>query len=299
MPVAPSHRRGYDRAVERPDPAQEIERYLRTGETDVLSSAWPGNTFLEKAVNGEAALREALVAEVARRTEEAADPEALPTELTRFARERVAPMVRGLFPRGEQETVLDILGRSVVFLTPSNIARVLREARWPGTAWDLANLYLASVDAELLSEEAPSIVGLSEETTCYVPVEYFQVEDPFADFVVHEAAHVFHNVKRRTAGLEETRTREWLLDIDFRKRETFAYSCEAFSRIVALGESPTDRRRLLSELEGGPMPMTDRVDADEYVAILREAVLARNGWKRILERCSPPRAARRPRLGSV
>lgn len=29
-------------------------------------------------------------------------------------------------------------------------------------------------------------------------------EDEFADFVVHEAAHVFHNTKRRTLGLPET-----------------------------------------------------------------------------------------------
>jgi hypothetical protein len=35
------------------------------------------------------------------------------------------------------------------------------------------------------------------------------------------------------------------------------------------------------------MPSDDRVDADEYVDILREAVAARNGWKRILARCAP------------
>jgi hypothetical protein len=33
-------------------------------------------------------------------------------------------------------------------------------------------------------------------------------------------------------GLPETRTREWLLPIDFRKRETFGYACEAYARIV-------------------------------------------------------------------
>ena len=38
--------------------------------------------------------------------------------------------------------------------------------------------------------------------------------------------------ERRTVGLPETRQREWLLDIDFRKRETFAYACEAYSRIL-------------------------------------------------------------------
>jgi hypothetical protein len=107
--------------------------------------------------------------------------------------------------------------------------------------------------------------------------------------VVHEAAHIFHNCKRRTAGLAETRRREWLLDIEFRKRETFAYACETYSRIRELGQSPADRRRLLARLENeGPMP-PEAVDGDEYLEILGEAVAARNGWKKILSRCGPPR----------
>jgi len=36
------------------------------------------------------------------------------------------------------------------------------------------------------------------------------------------------------------------------------------------------------------MPADDHVDYDEYVDILRQAVAARNGWKRILEWCSAP-----------
>jgi hypothetical protein len=32
--------------------------------------------------------------------------------------------------------------------------------------------------------------------------------------------------------------------------------------------------------------------ADEFIDVLREAVLARNGWKRILERCTLPPARR-------
>jgi hypothetical protein len=35
------------------------------------------------------------------------------------------------------------------------------------------------------------------------------------------------------------------------------------------------------------MPADERVNTDEYMDILREAVTARNGWKRILQRCSP------------
>ncbi len=95
-------------------------------------------------------------------------------------------------------------------------------------------MYLLSVGAKLLGKKAARIVGMSEETTCYVSPDCVADEDDrFADFIVHEAAHIFHNCKRRTIGLRETLGKEWLLDIEFRKRETFAYSCEAYARIVA------------------------------------------------------------------
>jgi hypothetical protein len=195
-------------------------------------------------------------------------------------------MVRGLFPRAEQQTVLEVLSHSVVFLTPPNVDAVLRRARWHKIAWDLANLYLASFDAKLLAEDAPAIVGLSEETTCFVSAEYFRRESRFADFVVHEVAHIFHNCKRRTIGLRERRHREWLLDIDFARRETFAYAYEAYCRLLELSGHVQARRELLAELLTEPMPIQDKVDPGEYVDILREAIEARNGWKRILAGCA-------------
>ena len=133
---------------------------------------------------------------------------------------------------------------------------------------------------------------LSEETTCHVSVEYFDANNRFDDYVVHEAAHIFHNCKRETLGLNAIRHREWLLEIDFAKRETFAYACEAYSRILELGKTRSTRNRLLSELADGAMPPDERVHGAEYVDILREAVAAGNGWKSIRERCSPSRSPR-------
>jgi hypothetical protein len=153
----------------RKSPNKEIERYLRTGEHDQYYSAWPGNSFLDRANHGDAALRRALVAEVLRRTQHAAGPEVCADlDVVALTRTKVAPMVLGLFPRHEQQTVLELLERSVVFLTPSNIATILAQTRWPMTAWTLANLYLESFGVELLSDDAPRLVGLSEETICYV-----------------------------------------------------------------------------------------------------------------------------------
>ena len=140
-----------------------------------------------------------------------------------------------------------MLERSVVFLTRENIEAVLLQESLDGSAWALANLYLAGIGAELLSEDAPSLDGFSQDTTCYVSPQYFREGDRFADFMVHEAAHVFHNCKRFTLGLNETRSKVWLLDIEYRRRETFAYSCEAYSRILELGRLPADRQALADE----------------------------------------------------
>ena len=116
-------------------------------------------------------------------------------------------MVRGLFPRVEQAVVLALLERSIVFLTPANIRSIIRTGTWLGTVWKLADAYLADIGAERLSTDG-AVLGLSEETTCYVATAYFDQPEPFSDYIVHEAAHVFHNCKRTTVGLPATRNRE-------------------------------------------------------------------------------------------
>lgn len=274
---------------------EDVERYVKTGETDLLYSAWPGDIFRRGRIASEV-MREALVDEVHRRARAAADRRSHPplNDLVGLTRRRVEPMVRGLFPRKEQDPVLQVLERSVVVLTAENIASVLRETTWMHTAWDLANLYLTSSGADLLSADAPRLVGLSEETSCYLSVDYFWEQDRFEDFLVHEAAHIFHNCKRHTMGFPETSRREWPLDIAYDKRETFAYSCEAFSRVLELGSSRQARLAMVRQLADGHVPGTDHMDEQEYVSILTEAAGARNGWKHILSRCAPPRHRRVP-----
>jgi hypothetical protein len=267
----------------------EIDRYLATGQSNELSGAWPGANILARAQFGAQTLRRALISAVKDRSPRARIPDDLVgLDIETLARKKVEPMVQGLFPAAEQPAVLAMLSSSVVFLTPCNIDTVLRKTSFLSTAWKLANMYLLSLGAKTLSDGAPNIVGLSENTTCYVSMDYFHEQCPFDDFVVHEAAHVFHNCKRATTGLREIRGREWLLEIDFGKRETFAYACEAYSCIVAHGDSPAARKKLLATLEAERMPGDTRVDAEEYIQVLRDAVNARNGWKRILKGCAPP-----------
>jgi hypothetical protein len=111
--------------------------------------------------------------------------------------------------------------------------------------------------------------------------------DIFDDYVVHEAAHVFHNNKRETLGLPFTRKKEWPLDIDYCKREAFAFSCEVYSCIISRGKKTSERIELFEQYkQEKSFPSKETVDIDEYLDILKEAVSARNGWKRILKRCA-------------
>lgn len=274
-------------------PKQAIRHYLQTGEYDSTFRRWPGATFVDCCRGGRNALADALVGEVHRRTAGKRVPFDLPQfDLLTFTRRKIEPMIRGLFPRSEQETVLAALQKTVVFLTPDTIEQVLRSERWMGTAWRLANLYLGSIGLPLLGPNASPILGLNEGLTCYVSMEYFARRNRLDDFVVHEVAHVFHNCKRRTIGLSEGRRKEWLLNIDFSKRETFAYACEVYSRILDLGSSPAERRALLDEHAAKRLHGRNRAERKEMLGILREAVEARNGWKRILARCAqvwPPK----------
>jgi len=269
---------------------REVARYLQTGDYDSFHAAWPSYSLLDRATEMCRRLTDALVAEVrlrARGRQQFRLPEGFETVV--LARQKLSPMVNGLFPAKERQTILDVLKESVVFLHHDNFEEVLRNERWQNTAWELANLYLGSIGAPCLDGKPCRLVGMSCGTTCYIAMTYFDVDDPFADFVIHEAAHVFHNWKRKRVGLPHTRHREWLLPIDFCKRETFAYACEAYGRILEQAKNPAGRRLLHAEYAEKWVPaVEDRVDRSELADIVGEAVESRNGWKRILARCAPP-----------
>ena len=267
--------------------AHEVERYLLTGESDPLCSAWSGR-FPERAIRARDDLRGALVRAVRQLTDGLAHEPLPAIDTVGFTRAKVEPMVRGLFPRVEQDAVLGMLERSVVFVTTANIERLLHAREFDNSAWILANLYLASLGSELLGKDAPRLVGLSEDTTCYISAEYFAEDDPFADFTVHEVAHIFHNCKRASIGLRETRTKKWLLDIEYRKRETFAYACEAYARVLDSGKRPAERMALAVEYDRTVRISDERVNAHEVAEIVRAAAAAPNGWRVILARCQPP-----------
>lgn len=264
-----------------------IAHYLRTGETDPMYPPWRDRDYLATARRAQHDLRSALVTEIERRTR-GFDLPAIPSlDVAAFTRKKVEPLVRGLFPSVERPIVLDFLARSVVFVTRDNIAEVLHAAPFDSSAWTIANLHLASAGAELLGPDASRAVGVSINLTSYVSPEYFGEPDPFADFVVHESAHVLHDCKRELVGLRASRTKPRLLEIDYRKRETFAYSCEAFSRVLELSSTRAERIARAEEYAEDPSISHGAVDVDEVVRMVRDAAEARNGWKVILASCRP------------
>lgn len=73
-----------------PSVADEVERYLRTGDSDPYHAAWSGRSFLEKAQLAHVDLENALVAEVSRRANGWQPPPALVAveDLVAFTRGR-------------------------------------------------------------------------------------------------------------------------------------------------------------------------------------------------------------------
>jgi hypothetical protein len=242
---------------------------------------------MERAMCAHDDLRGALIHAVRQRAEGRPRVRLSNKDAGALVQARVEPMVLGLFSSREQSVVLATAKNSVVFVTDENIEQILGERPFDRSAWTLANLYLASLGAQLLAEDAPNIVGVSEETSCFVSTEYFTVGDLFADFIVHEVAHIFHNCKRTTLGLPATPKKEWLLNIDYWKRETFAYSCEAYARVLELGEGVAGRRAFAEQYADTSNIEDERIDTTEVVDIVREAAAVPNGWKVILARCAP------------
>lgn len=149
--------------------SQEIERYLRTGDHDDLFTAWPGHDLISRAERAHAELRQALVSAVESRTANVVLPQELfQLDVAALAHKKVRPMVRGLFPAIERQPVLDMLTRSLVFLTPRTIGPLLLEARYLSTAWRLANTYLLSCGVRLLADDAPLILDSAKKqpATC-------------------------------------------------------------------------------------------------------------------------------------
>lgn len=265
-----------------------IAEYLRTGDADPMHPEWSGANLFDRAQRAEDALTGALLSEVRSRAAGRGwgSSVEVPHDMKAYTRAKVEPMVRGLFARAEHDVILQLLERSTVLATDDTVEDVIRGCGWLSTGWKVANLYLASIGAEVLGDGEDVHVGMSEDLKAYVTPEYFERQEPFVDFLVHECAHVLHDCKLERIGLRSTRSRERLVELEFRERETFAYSCEAFATIAPC-RSAAKRVELAQELVAREPYPPDAVDVEKVEEIVSEAAPKRNGWKHILARCAP------------
>ena len=273
----------------------EVAHYLATGEHDPNNwRRYPGNNAMEQMTAQAEALRAALELRV-RDLEVGCD--ALPVPADRISRsfleQKLAPMVNGIFEPDDRPVVLETLVGSITFLTRDEVHRVLRESGWPRTNWDIARIWLDSIGAPPLAPDSDGLLGLSENQRCYVSLRYFDDlgSDDCSDYVVHEAAHLLHNNKRRYLGLPERGRSEWLLDIDFRKRELFAYACEFWSRISTEASDRKARLELIERLVPRLENFRGEFDPKLMRELLEAAARSRNAWRRISKQCGPGRAA--------
>lgn len=199
---------------------------------------------------------------------------ALDRDLDRFLR----------IPAEKRRIVESNLISRVKLVSPATIEKHIQEEPWLNTAWDMANLLFGSIGLRPLGRYR-RVLGFCPGNVCYVSLDYLRDDDPFADYVVHETAHVLHNTRREALGLARRRARERLVDVDFRKRETLAYGCEFYSRIAAGSADRRERIARFAQWSEDPGAPDHRVDPAELRRTLEVAVTARNGWERIRLAC--------------
>ena len=160
-------------------------------------------------------------------------------------------------------------------------------------AWKAADFYLASLGSAGLSgrAECPTVLDVGEARL--ISIEYFFSQEHFVDQLVHEAARVICSAKRGAAGLRQSKSRIWLIDMVPARHRMFAHACEFYSHIRERSRGPVQRRNILREYAGSPQPTGRNVDRVELLRILNSAVDVRDGWKRILVECSEGRQRRR------
>lgn len=112
-------------AVCEPAVREAVEQYIQTGERNPLYSTWPGN-LLERAERGHDDLRGGLISAVKQRVAGLPEPPVRQADSLAITRAKVEPMTRGLFPLAEQDAVLGVIERSVLFVTSANLQAILR-----------------------------------------------------------------------------------------------------------------------------------------------------------------------------
>jgi hypothetical protein len=263
-----------------------IEGFLRTGE-ETWDGAGSGRFTLAQFNEDEVYTR---ATKTALRTLFRLLGDLLPAEAKvapqagpRTIRASIGPMVKGLLEGDWQEVALrELTART--FVLNFQGAKAAMEAElstcFMGTArrilWALFGDY--GLKPEDISVEWD---GVSAGNFAHVRLSAYETKDPYSDVIVHEAAHLLHYLKPAHYGLHVRRGQERFVDIEFCRRELFAFACEAYSRVVRHNERKS-RISFAEEMKERALSFP-RDQIEEVAALVLSASRARNGWRVIRE----------------
>ncbi len=209
-------------------------------------------------------------------------------------RQRIEPMVCGLVQAEWRDVALrEITARTFILNLPGTRKAIEAELSTcdMGSAWRV--LWVLFEDHGLKPDDID--VGCDGLAGDYAHVRgsAYQTDDPYADVVVHEAAHMLHYLKASHYGFHVRLGQERFVDIEFQHRELFADACEAYSRVVlhaARKSRIAFAEKMLHEAFSFP-----RTEINEVAPLVLSAARARNGWRIIREAT----VIRRPRRRST
>lgn len=254
-----------------------IERFLATGEIDARAPAWPRRSRADREA-AEARLRAVLAKVVRHRAHRAPGrgrgPWVEPPELSAEAlAPRLRPMLEGLLCPEAASALLQALPGRLLVPSPQNF-EALAERLPPSVAWSLANLLLDDLGAPTLADDVPVLDGFCWDARAYIAGRALRGVDgggEARDVVVHELAHLLHDVPGAVFGLKPARLPP--IAVPPARQETFAYAVELFSCRLRDGRWPSFDALLHDR----------RVDAAALLALRGACEAApEEGWRSLL-----------------
>ncbi|MFK7929718.1 MAG: hypothetical protein AB8H79_16115 [Myxococcota bacterium] len=191
---------------------------------------------------------------------------------------RVASMLHGLLG-AEAAPVLAELPHRVVIVTPDNFGAETAAVSLED-AWTLANIVLDDLGAPPLADDVPALDGLIAQGRAWIPEGALGAPTTSIDVVVHEVAHLLHDLRRAEVGLNPPQ--QMVIEVCPAQRETFAYACEMWACIERATAPGAARRELAALCCAEHVPADHRVD----VPCLRRTLLSasstsESGWSSI------------------
>lgn len=260
-------------------PSDAIERYLFTGEHDPEFPAWAGGAAARRRQGG-TVLRRVLSRVVEHRSQRAPlRTRRAPTNHADIVRERTDGLLFGLLPTTEAYQLSRVLPERVQVLTPSSFAAQVERVSLD-TAWHLANLLLDDMGAPPLSDDTPTIDGVAAHGHAWVTGRAFAPPGIYADTLVHEIAHLLHDLTRAQIGLGPSD--EPVISVPLAARETFAYAAEVWSCVSRAHPDRVGRLERVAAYLADHVPADFRVDpvrlGQALVAAAEDPIC---GWRHV------------------